>query len=282
MEYRHFGNTQRKVALIGQGTWNLEQADRKNAIAALRRGLDLGMNHIDTAEIYGSGVVETLVGEAIAGRRDEVFLVSKVAPRNAARADVIASCEASLRRLGTDWLDGYLLHWRGKVPLAETFDAFEHLHREGKILSWGVSNFDMADLEEARALAPNGEGSLACNQVLYHLQDRAIEQRILPWCQRQGIAVVGYSPFASGSFPEPMSGTGRLLQALANQHGCSVRQVVLAFLIRRAPLFAIPKSSTPAHTEENAGAANVSLSAVDLQRLDVAFSIGPERPLSVA
>ncbi|HEY0705827.1 MAG TPA: aldo/keto reductase, partial [Polyangia bacterium] len=198
----------------------------------------------------------------------------------ASRSGTIAACERSLARLKTDRLDCYLLHWRAEHPLQDTVEAFEQLQDEGKILSWGVSNFDLRDLEEARAAAPSAEGSLACNQVLYHLQDRAIEQRVLPWCQRHGVAVVGYSPFATGEFPPP--GNGGLLKALADQHRCTIRQIALAFLIRRAPLFAIPKASTPAHTEENAGAAAIKLSAMDLQRLDAAFSLGPERPLSVA
>jgi diketogulonate reductase-like aldo/keto reductase len=281
MEFRRFGTTQRKVAIIGQGTWKLERADRQTAIAALRRGLDLGMNHIDTAEIYGDGVVESLVGEAIAGRRDEAFLVSKVAPQNATRAGTIAACEASLRRLNTDWLDAYLLHWREKVPLHETFDAFERLHRDGKILSWGVSNFDYQDMEEARATAASTEGSLVCNQVLYHLKDRGIEHRVLPWCQRHGVSIVGYSPFGSDEFPDPRSSQGRLLHALAEQYRCTARQLALAFLVRREPLFTIPKSSTPAHTEENAGAADIRLNVVDLQRLDAAFPIGPVRELAM-
>ncbi|HEY0714536.1 MAG TPA: aldo/keto reductase [Polyangia bacterium] len=281
MEFRRFGNTQRKVSVIGQGTWNLERADRREAIAALKRGLELGMNHIDTAEIYGGGAVEALVGEALAGNRDEVFLVSKVAPGNATHAGTVAACEASLRRLRTDWLDCYLLHWREDVPLADTFAAFEQLHRDGKILSWGVSNFDLQDLEDAREAAGSTEGSLVCNQVLYHLNDRGIEHHVLPWCQRNDVAVVGYSPFGNGDFPEPRSTQGRLLHELAEQHRCTARQIALAFLIRRAPLLAIPKAARPAHTEENAGAATVRLSAVDLQRLDVAFPLGPARPIGM-
>jgi diketogulonate reductase-like aldo/keto reductase len=167
MQRRLFGPTGRQVAAIGMGTWYFEQADRRTAIASLRRGLDLGMNHIDTAEMYGSGVAEELTGEAIAGRRDEVFVVSKVLPHNASRTGTRIACERSLARLHTDRLDSYLLHWRGPHPLAETIAAFEELRGEGKILSWGVSNFDVHDLDEVLAIA--GEGRLACNQVLYHL-----------------------------------------------------------------------------------------------------------------
>src|SRR5947208_7976661 len=171
MERRRLGSTKHEVAVIGHGTWYLERGDRASAIAALRRGLDLGMNHIDTAEYYG--VAENVTGEAIAGRRDDVFLVSKVMPGNASRTGTMAAFERSLARLRTDHLDCYLLHWRGEHPLEDTFAAFEQLERAGKILSWGVSNFDVADLAEARESA--GEGAIACNQVLYHLQERAIE-----------------------------------------------------------------------------------------------------------
>ena len=183
MERRRFGPTDRKVPVIGQGTWYNDNEDPALAIDALRRGLDLGMTHIDTAEMYGSGAAEDIIAVAIAGRRDEVFLVSKVLPSNASRRGTIAACERSLARLETDRLDCYLLHWRGEYPLEETFSAFEQLRREGKILSWGVSNFDEPDLQEALAIA--GEGRIACNQVLYHLEERAIEHAVLPWCEDQ-------------------------------------------------------------------------------------------------
>ena len=179
MEHRPFGSTKREVAMIGQGTWNIEQADSGRAIGGLRRGLDLGMTHIDTAEMYGSGAAEELVGAAIAGRRDEVFLVSKVLPNNASRNGTIAACERSLKRLRTDRLDCYLLHWRGSHPLADTVAAFERLRADGKILSWGVSNFDVDDLDELGQVA--GAGKPACNQVLYHLRERAIEHAVIPW-----------------------------------------------------------------------------------------------------
>ncbi|HTZ67705.1 MAG TPA: aldo/keto reductase, partial [Roseiarcus sp.] len=193
MPRRPFGPTGRQVPVIGQGTWYIDRADSATAIAALRRGLDLGMTHIDTAEMYGAGAAEDLVGAAINGRRDEVFLVSKVLPQNASLSGTISACERSLKRLGTDRLDCYLLHWRGRHPLDDTLAAFERLRADGKILSWGVSNFDVDDLDEIRLLA--GPGQLACNQVLYHLRERAIEQAVLPWCEADGVAVVAYSPF---------------------------------------------------------------------------------------
>jgi diketogulonate reductase-like aldo/keto reductase len=279
VEHRPFGSTKREVAVIGQGTWNIEQADSETAIGALRRGLDLGMTHIDTAEMYGSGAAETLVGEAIAGRRDEVFLVSKVLPHNASRKGTIAACERSLKRLGTDRLDCYLLHWRGSHPLEETVAAFEQLRADGMILSWGVSNFDVDDLDEVREIA--GAGRLACNQVLYHLQERAIEHAVIPWCEANGVAVVAYSPFGHvGGFPGPHTAAGRVLKAIADRHKATPRQVALRFLTRRASLFAIPKAADPEHAEENASAATLNLSAAEVAKIDVAFPLGA-RPRSL-
>jgi diketogulonate reductase-like aldo/keto reductase len=279
MEHRPFGSTKREVAMIGQGTWNIEQADSGRAIGALRRGLDLGMTHIDTAEMYGSGAAENLVGEAIAGRRDEVFLVSKVLPSNASRNGTIAACERSLKRLKTDRLDCYLLHWRGSHPLADTVAAFEQLRADGKILSWGVSNFDVDDLDELGQVA--GAGKPACNQVLYHLRERAIEHAVIPWCEANGVAVVAYSPFGhAGGFPEPHTAGGRVLKAIADRHNSTPRQVALRFLTRRASLFAIPKAADPEHAEENAGAATLNLSAAEMAKIDAAFPLGA-RPRSL-
>jgi diketogulonate reductase-like aldo/keto reductase len=271
MDGRVFGPTKREVAVMGQGTWYLDRADRAEAIAALRTGLDLGMTHIDTAELYGAA--ENVVGEAIAGRREEVFLVSKVMPGQASRAGTLVACERSLKRLGTDWLDGYLLHWPGQHPLADTIEAFEQLRRDGKIRAWGVSNFDVDDLDEALAIA--GEGRIACNQVLYHLGERAIEHAVIPWCEAHGVAVVGYSPFGHGEFPAPRSKGGRVLGEIADAHGATARQVALRFLVRRPSLFAIPKASRPEHTAENAGAGSLRLSEAELARIDAAFPPGP-------
>jgi diketogulonate reductase-like aldo/keto reductase len=273
MERRPFGPTRRDVAVIGQGTWQLEDADRASAIAAIRRGLDLGASHVDTAEMYGDGSVEKLVAEAIEGRRDEVFLVSKVLPENASRKGTVAACERSLARLGTDRLDCYLLHWRGEQPLESTIAAFEKLEQEGKILSWGVSNFDEPDLDEVLAIA--GEGRLACNQVVYHLKERAIEHAVIPWCERHGVAVVGYSPFGSGRFPGPRSKGGRVLQEVADAHGATPRQVALGFLVRRPALFTIPKASRPEHAAENAAAGDLRLTETEVVRIERAFPRGP-------
>jgi diketogulonate reductase-like aldo/keto reductase len=272
MAQRTFGPTGRSIGIIGQGTWRLEGGDKAEAIAALRRGLDLGMNHIDTAEYYGWGAAETVIGEAIRGRHDEIFLVSKVVPDNASQHGVIAACERSLKSLGCDRLDCYLLHWPGRHPLEDTIAGFEELVRAGKIKSWGLSNFDVAGLEEALKLA--GPGRIACNQVLYHLKQRTIEHAVVPWCQAHNVAVVGYSPFGHGDFPGPDSAGGRALQAVAKQHGASPRQIALAFLTRQPPYFAIPKASRLRHVEENAGAGALQLSRDDIAKLDAAFPVG--------
>jgi diketogulonate reductase-like aldo/keto reductase len=273
MERRRFGPTKREVAVIGQGTWYANSDQRSAAISALRHGLDRGITHIDTAEMYGSGAAEEMVAEAIAGRRDEVFLVSKVLPGNASRSGTITACERSLARLKTDRLDCYLLHWRGPYPLEDTFAAFEQLRDEGKILSWGVSNFDEPDLEEAWTIA--GEGRLACNQVLYHLQERAIEHAVIPWCEEHGVAVVAYSPFGRGRFPGLRTKGGRLLKEIADAHGATPHQVALRFLLRWPALFAIPKATNPEHAAENAAAGDLRLTKADIDRIDKAFPRGP-------
>ena len=276
MQKRHFGSTGREVALIGQGTWNIDAADPPAAVAALRRGLDLGMTHIDCAEMYGSGAAEELVARAIAGRRDEVFLVSKVLPAHASHSGVVASCNASLARLRTDRLDCYLLHWRGSYPLHDTIAGFEELRAQGKILAWGVSNFDVPDLEELRRIA--GSSHPVCNQVLYHLQERSIENAVLPWCQKNDVAVVGYSPFGNrGKLPGARTGRGRVLQTVAAAHRATIHQVALRFLVRRAPLFTIPKASNPEHAAENARASELQLSEAELASIDRAFPVDRNR-----
>jgi diketogulonate reductase-like aldo/keto reductase len=272
---RHFGGT-RRVAAIGQGSWKIEESAADSAIESLRRGLDLGLTHIDTAEMYGSGAAETIIGEAIAGRRDEVFLVSKVLPSNASKRGTLAACEKSLARLRTDRLDCYLLHWRGAHPLEETIAAFDSLVRDGKILSWGVSNFDVSDLDEVAAIA--GAGHPACNQVLYHLQERAIEHAVLPWCQRHGSAVVAYTPLGQSTAPfDARTKPGRVLEEIAQSHGATARQVALRFLLRHAETFVIPKAARLAHVTENAGAASLELSDAELARIDAAFPRGKPR-----
>jgi diketogulonate reductase-like aldo/keto reductase len=276
MRLHNFGNAGANVPVVGQGSWYIDSGDRKTAIAALCRGIECGMTHIDTAEMYGDA--ELVIAEAIKGRRDRLFLVSKVLPGNASRKGTVAACERSLRRLKTDHLDCYLLHWRGAYPLADTVAAFDELMGSGKIRSWGVSNFDCDDLDEMLAVA--GEGRIACNQVLYHLKERAIEHAVIPWCERHNVAVVGYSPFGHNDFPSPRSKPGGVLQKIADARGATPRQVALAFLTRRLQVFAIPKASTPEHAAENAGALDLTLSESEISALDAAFPRG-QRPRSL-
>ena len=263
MEQRPFGWTGVSVPVIGQGTWEMER-QRAASIAALRRGLDLGMTHIDTAEMYGGGKVEELVGEAIAGRRHEVFLVSKVLPEHASRQGTVDACVGSLRRLRTDYLDCYLLHWPSRHPLAGTIAAFEQLVGDGKIKTWGVSNFDEERVEEAVRLA--GPNRVACNQVLYHLGERTIEHYILPTCERHRLAVVAYSPFGQGNFRP-----NRVLEEIARARGATPRQVALRFLVRHPSVFAIPKAAQVGHVEENAGARDLQLTDDEIRRIGEAF-----------
>lgn len=273
---RPFGSTGRRVAAIGQGSWKIEESAAGSAVAAIRRGMDLGMTHIDTAEMYGSGGAETLIAKAIAGRRDEVFLVSKVLPSNASKRGTRAACEKSLARLQTDRLDCYLLHWRGAHPLEETIAAFDTLVRDGKILSWGVSNFDIADLDEVAAIA--GAGHPACNQVLYHLQERAIEHAVLPWCRRNRTAVVAYTPFGqSTAVFDAKTRQGSVLAEIAQAHQATARQVALQFLLRHPEMFVIPKASRIAHAAENAGAAALELTDAEVVKLDAVFPRGKPR-----
>jgi len=254
----------REVPVIGLGTWRLEDAPHDQAIAALRAGLELGATHIDTAEMYGSGRVEEWVGEACAGRRDQVFLASKVMPSNASRDGVVRACERSLRRLGTDRLDLYLLHWPGRHPLEATLEGFDRLLTAGKILAYGVSNFDARQLEHAAALA--GPDGLACNQVLYHLHHREAERTLLPICQRLGVALVGYTPFGDGRFAQHP-----VVRSIAAAHHATAHQIALAFLVRKLGTLTIPKAITLEHVAQNLSAGAVSLSEADLGALEEAF-----------
>jgi diketogulonate reductase-like aldo/keto reductase len=257
-----------EVPVIGQGTWEIEGTREKEmrALEALRTGLDLGLTHVDTAEMYGSGRAEKLAGKAIAGRRDEVFLVSKVLPSNASYEGTLRACERSLKRLGTDHLDLYLLHWESKYPIGETMRAMEKLMDDGRIRFAGVSNFDVAQVKAAQAALRHHR--LAANQVLYHLKERGIERELIPYCQAQEIAVVGYTPFGRAAFPGPHSAGGKVLAAVAERNGRTVRQVILNFLTRLPQTFTIPKAGDPDHTRENAGGAGWSLSPEDLAAID--------------
>ena len=275
MRTRPFGFTGVAVPIIGQGTWQMEHDDPRAAVTAIQRGIELGLRHIDTAELYGDGHVEELVGRALSGRRSRVFLASKVLPENASRAGTIAACERSLRRLRTDHLDLYLLHWPGSHPLEETISAFERLERAGKIRAFGVSNFDASELERALEIA--GAGRIACNQVLYHLGERAVEHDLLPFCESRGVPLVAYSPFGSGDFPGPTTARGRVLAEVAARYGASARQVALAFIVRHPSVFTIPKNANERHVEENAGAADLDLDDSDVARIDAAFPRGRRR-----
>lgn len=256
----------RQVPALGLGTWHMGESPAAKAeeVASLRTGLDLGMTLIDTAEMYADGGAETVVGEAVSGRRDEVFIVSKVLPYNASRAGTVAACEASLKRLGTDRIDLYLLHWRGRHPLAETVEAFETLKAQGKIGAWGVSNFDMDDMHELLAVAEPARP--ATNQVLYNLARRGIEFDLLRWSQVQGIAVMAYSPLDEGR----LLGHPALAE-IAATHRATPAQIALAFLLRRQGVIAIPKSGSPERVRENHRAAEIRLDAEDLAALDKAF-----------
>ena len=259
------------VPVIGQGTWMMEGSREveKRAVEALRLGLDLGMTHIDTAELYGDGRVEELVAEAITGRRDEVFLASKVMPSHASFEGTLRACERSLKRLRTDWLDLYMLHWPGNHPIRETMRAMEKLVEEGLIRFIGVSNFDVEDLMAAESALRNEQ--MASNQVLYHLGDRGIERRLLPYCARREIAVVAYSPFGHGNFPSPNSIGGRVLAEIAERHGRTPRQVALNFLTRHPSVFTIPKTTRPERVRENAGGMGWALTREEIAAIDRAF-----------
>jgi diketogulonate reductase-like aldo/keto reductase len=265
-----------RVPAIGQGSWKIER-DRGTAVKALQRGLDLGLTHIDTAEMYGDGMAERIVGEAIRGRRDEVFLVSKVLPSNASFDGTLKACERSLKNLGVDRLDVYLLHWRGSMPLEETFRVFEKLVEQGKIAAFGVSNFDVDDLEEAFALESGRK--IVCNQVLYHLQERTIESGVLPWCREHGVAVVAYSPFGQDDFPGQHTAGGKILAEVGARHGKTARQAALSFLTRAPEVLAIPKSGQVAHVEENAGALGLVLEAEDIGKINRAFPLRARKHL---
>ncbi len=256
------------VPALGQGTWYMgdSRARRADELAALRRGIDLGMTLIDTAEMYGGGAAEDLVGEAIRGRRDEVFLVSKVLPSNADSRGTVDACRASLRRLGTDHLDLYLLHWRGGIPLAETVEALEGLVGDGSIGAWGVSNLDVDDLDDLPA------GDLPeTNQILYNLTRRGPEYDLLPWCRERSVPVMAYSPLEQGRLLGHPA-----LESVAEAHGATPLQVALAWVLRDDDVIAIPKASTVAHVEENHAALGIALTETDLRALDAAFP-GPVR-----
>jgi diketogulonate reductase-like aldo/keto reductase len=256
-----------RIPALGQGTWRIAEDSRRRAdeIAALRLGIDLGMTLIDTAEMYADGGSEELVGEAIRGRRKELFLVSKALPNHASRRGVVAACEGSLERLGVDEIDLYLLHWRGRVPLEETVEGFEALIAAGKIRHWGVSNFDVADMEELIGL--RGGDAVVTNQVLYNLSRRGVEYDLLPWARRSGVSIMAYSPIEQGRLLGDPS-----LMAIAQRHpGATPAQVALAWALRHDFVCAIPQSGRPEHLRENRGALDLRLTSDDVAELDRVF-----------
>lgn len=261
----------RPVPVLGQGTWRMgeDRSRRQSEVAALRYGLDLGMNLIDTAEMYGEGGAEEVVAEAIADRREEVFVVSKVYPHNATRRGAIEACERSLRRMKTDYIDLYLLHWRGDVPFAETVEAFQQLKETGKIREHGVSNFDVSDMEEWMALP--GGAEVATNQVLYNLATRGIEWGLMPWSRERRIPIMAYSPVAQKSAEQKRMFNDRNLKSVAAEHGATPAQIALAWVLREPDIIAIPKASQEQHIRENRAALDIELTREDLAKIDKSF-----------
>ncbi|WP_312973519.1 aldo/keto reductase [Atlantibacter sp.] len=281
-QLRYFFSHSTPIPAIGQGTWYMGEnaAQRRQEVAALQRGIDLGLTLIDTAEMYAEGGAEKVVGEAIRGRRDEVYLVSKVYPWNAGGQKAQAACEASLKRLGTDYLDLYLLHWRGNIPFEETIAAMESLMAQGKIGRWGVSNLDIDDMQTLWKL--QGGQQCATNQVLYHLGSRGIEYDLLPWCDERHLPVMAYCPLAqAGRLRDDLMGNA-VVNAIAREKNITAAQLLLAWVIRHPGVLAIPKASDIKHVEENAAALDVKLTAQDIEQLDAAFA-PPDRkmPLDV-
>lgn len=265
------------IPALGIGTWNMGDTARKRAdeIAALQLAVDLGMSVVDTAEMYGNGAAEELVAEALGHRRDELFLVSKVLPNHATKRGTVAACEGSLRRLKTDRLDMYLLHWRGSVPLAETVDAFETLVRDGKIRHWGVSNFDVEDMEALARVETSTRVTVAMNQVLYNLMRRGIEYDLLPWCRRHTIGIMAYSPLEQGRLLRH-----KTLRTVANRLRATPAQVALAWILRHPDVIAIPKAGHVDRVRENRGALDLHLAPADLAELDAAFT-PPSRKIAL-
>jgi diketogulonate reductase-like aldo/keto reductase len=282
MQKKRFGPTGVDLPIVGQGTWDIPEsgAGRADVIATIRRGIELGMTHLDTAEMYGSGRVEEILGEAIAGvPRDSIFVTSKVLPSNATRKGTIAACERSLKRLGLEYLDLYLLHWPSEHPLNETMEALEELVRRGKTRWIGVSNFETEEMAEAASYLR--AVPLACNQVLYHLRERGIERRLVRAAAEAGVAIVAYTPFGRGAFPRAEAKPQGVLGRIAAKHATTPRAVILAFLTREPNVFTIPKASNVAHVEENVRAGSLHLDEGDLAAIDAAFPVGDDGPLAM-
>lgn len=278
MQQRAFGAAGVDVSVIGQGTWDIPEngARLTEQKRALLRGVELGMTHVDTAEMYGSGRVEEILGETLRGVRSRLFLASKVIPKNATYQGTIAACERSCARMQTDHLDLFMLHWPGRHPIGDTMRALEELVRQGKTRFVGVSNFDLDELIEARSHLH--DAPMACNQVLYHLNERGIEHRLIPYCKQNGIAIVAYTPFGRGKYKR--HGDVSVLERIAAKRGATVQQVILAFLTRDPIVFAIPKAARVEHVESNAAAADVRLDDDDVAAIDTAYPRGEDGPLA--
>jgi diketogulonate reductase-like aldo/keto reductase len=280
MKHKPFGTTGVDLPVIGQGTWNMPEsgAARREAQRAIERGIELGMTHLDTAEMYGAGAVEEFLGEAIRGiPREKLFIATKVLPSNASYQGTLDAAQRSLKRLRCDYLDLYLLHWPGSDPLEETMQALEALVERGATRFVGVSNFETDSMLEAASYLR--AVPLACNQVLYHLGERGIEHELIPTADQRGIAIVAYTPFGRGGFLRTAKGRG-VLESVARKHGATPRQVALAFLTREQNVFAIPKAAQVAHVEENAAAGSLTLDAGDIDAIDEAFPRGRAGPLA--
>jgi len=281
MQKKLFNHTGIELPVIGQGTWNIPESGAAVAEAkrALRRGIELGMTHVDTAEMYGDGRVEEILGDAIEGLpRKSLFITTKVLPSHATYKGTLAACDRSLQRLKIDYLDLYLLHWPSNYPLEETMKALEKLVEDGKTRFIGVSNFDLDELQEAGSFLR--KVPLACNQVLYHLRERGIEHDVLPYCVREKIAVVAYTPFGRSRFPKNATGEDSVLGRIARKHEATPRQIILAFLTRGPALFTIPKAATISHVEENAAAGNIRLDVDDIEQIGDAFPVGDKESLA--
>lgn len=278
MKQRAFGAAGVDVSVIGQGTWDIPEngARLTEQKRALLRGVELGMTHVDTAEMYGSGRVEEILGETLRGVRSRLFLASKVIPKNATYQGTIAACERSCARMQTDHLDLFMLHWPGRHPIGDTMRALEELVRQGKTRFVGVSNFDLDELIEARSHL--NDAPMVCNQVLYHLNERGIEHRLIPYCKQNGIAIVAYTPFGRGKYKR--HGDVSVLERIAAKRGATVQQVILAFLTRDPIVFAIPKAARVEHVESNAAAADVRLDDDDVAAIDTAYPRGEDGPLA--
>lgn len=281
MRFAKWGSSGFEVSVIGQGSWNIETYPKADAIAAFHRGIEIGMTHVDTAFDYGRGKAESFLGEALAGKRDQVFLVSKVLPEVATYEGTIGACEGAMQRLRTDYLDCFLLHWLQDNPLDETIAAFEKLQADGKIRCYGMSNLSIAELGQAIDLA--GPGRIVCHQIIYNLQCREIEREMIPFCREHNVAVVGYAPYgdvrAPGNlFHETLKLGGGVLESIAESHGVSTRNVVIAYVLRR-DVFTIPKGERPEFAEDNARAADLVLTDEDVSRIDAAFPLGDPKPI---